>query len=112
MLSKATSGRLSERVHAYHITVKEALKNMPKAIVLSFENEVTLECRNGTSMHSVCMSSRILRQTSGIKSVTAFPWYVVDGYALILVGGDQSSGDEESKSVDSFHMCWKSRTLV
>ena len=33
LLSKAVSGRLSGRMHAYHITVKEALKKMPKAAI-------------------------------------------------------------------------------
>jgi hypothetical protein len=59
-------------MHAYHITVREALKKMPKAAVRSIVKEVLNVWGRGKNMHPVSMRSLTLRQKKSIIRSSMF----------------------------------------
>ena len=65
-LSKALDKGLNSRMHMFHISVKEALKRMPKAAVKSIVKEVINVWGNGKNMHPVSMKSLTMRQRRSI----------------------------------------------
>ena len=65
-LSKALDKGLSSRMHMFHISVKEALKRMPKAAVKSIVKEVINVWGNGKNMHPVSLKSLTMRQRRSI----------------------------------------------